>query len=140
MAVIKIRIDFDDDQYIGHVRIQLLEFIGVHGSIARAAKAMPMSYKRAWYICKRLRKDAPRRGFHIAILAHKFSSEGGELRRSPAPPAEAAIDQRIGKHGFEFIHQMLPFRGFLARCQMPLHGLTRPSPTSGPSRKLSKAA
>ena len=50
MTVIKIRIDFDGDRYIGHGRIQLLELIGQHGSIAKAAKAMDMSYKRAWYL------------------------------------------------------------------------------------------
>jgi molybdate transport system regulatory protein len=50
MAVIKIRIDFDGDRYIGHGRIQLLELIGQRGSIAQAAKAMEMSYKRAWYL------------------------------------------------------------------------------------------
>ena len=50
MAVIKIRIDFDGERYIGHGRIQLLELIGEHGSIAKAAKAMDMSYKRAWYL------------------------------------------------------------------------------------------
>lgn len=50
MTVIKIRIDFDDDRYIGHGRVQLLELIGQHGSIAQAAKAMGMSYKRAWYL------------------------------------------------------------------------------------------
>lgn len=50
MASIKLRIDFDDERYIGHGRIQLLELIGEHGSIAQAAKAMNMSYKRAWYL------------------------------------------------------------------------------------------
>ena len=50
MTVIKIRIDFERDRYIGHGRIELLELIGQHGSIARAAKAMEMSYKRAWYL------------------------------------------------------------------------------------------
>ena len=50
MTAIKLRIDFDDERYIGHGRIQLLELIGVHGSIAQAAKAMNMSYKRAWYL------------------------------------------------------------------------------------------
>jgi len=50
MTVIKIRIDFDGERYIGHGRIQLLELIGQHGSIAQAAKAMGMSYKRAWYL------------------------------------------------------------------------------------------
>jgi molybdate transport system regulatory protein len=47
---IKIRIDFDDGRHIGHGRIQLLELIGEHGSIMQAAKAMGMSYKRAWYL------------------------------------------------------------------------------------------
>jgi molybdate transport system regulatory protein len=50
MTVIKIRIEFDDDRYIGHGRIQLLELIGEHGSITRAARAMGMSYKRAWHL------------------------------------------------------------------------------------------
>jgi len=50
MTAIKIRIDFDGDRYIGHGRIQLLELIGDHGSISKAAKAMKMSYKRAWYL------------------------------------------------------------------------------------------
>jgi len=50
MAKIKLRIDFDQDRYIGHGRIELLELIGKHGSIAKAAKAMDMSYKRAWYL------------------------------------------------------------------------------------------
>jgi molybdate transport system regulatory protein len=47
MPVIMIRIDFGDDRRIGHGRIRVLELIGEHGSIARAAKAMGMSYKRA---------------------------------------------------------------------------------------------
>jgi molybdate transport system regulatory protein len=50
MTVIKLRIDFDGNRYIGHGRIELLELIGQHGSIAKAAKAMEMSYKRAWYL------------------------------------------------------------------------------------------
>jgi molybdate transport system regulatory protein len=50
MAVIKIRIDFEGKGWIGHGRIELLELIGQHGSIAQAAKAMKMSYKRAWYL------------------------------------------------------------------------------------------
>jgi molybdate transport system regulatory protein len=51
MAIIKIRIDFGEGAgHIGHGRIELLELIGEHGSIAKAAKAMDMSYKRAWYL------------------------------------------------------------------------------------------
>jgi molybdate transport system regulatory protein len=50
MTRIRLRIDFDGDRYIGHGRIELLELIGRHGSISRAAQAMNMSYKRAWYL------------------------------------------------------------------------------------------
>ena len=34
--------------FLGDTRIRLLEGIGRHGSIARAAKSVPMSYKTAW--------------------------------------------------------------------------------------------
>jgi len=50
MTRIRLRIDFDGENYIGHGRIELLELIGRHGSIAKAAQAMGMSYKRAWYL------------------------------------------------------------------------------------------
>lgn len=36
------------DRFLGKGRIQLLELIIEYGSISRAAKAMEMSYKRAW--------------------------------------------------------------------------------------------
>lgn len=50
MTKIVLRIDFNNDDYIGHGRVRLLELIGEHGSIARAAREMGMSYKRAWYL------------------------------------------------------------------------------------------
>ncbi len=44
------RIEFDagDGTTIGESRIRLLEEIGRHGSIAKAAKAVPLAYKTAW--------------------------------------------------------------------------------------------
>ncbi|MDI9878586.1 winged helix-turn-helix domain-containing protein [Flectobacillus longus] len=36
------------DRFLGKGRIQLMELIIEHGSISQAAKAMNMSYKRAW--------------------------------------------------------------------------------------------
>jgi len=36
------------ERFLGKGRIQLLELIIEHGSISKAAKAMEMSYKRAW--------------------------------------------------------------------------------------------
>ena len=48
MTRVVLRIDFDEHRYLGHGRIELLELIGQHGSISKAAKAMGMSYKRTW--------------------------------------------------------------------------------------------
>jgi molybdate transport system regulatory protein len=72
MTVIKIRIDFDGDRYIGHGRIQLLELIGERGSIAQAAKAMGMSYKRAWYLM-----DEFNAMFADPLIARQHGGKGG---------------------------------------------------------------
>lgn len=50
MTRILLGIDFELGRFTGHGRIQLLELIATTGSIAQAAKAMDMSYKRAWYL------------------------------------------------------------------------------------------
>ena len=48
MATLSLRIDLDPDGRIGPGKIALLELIASHGSISAAARAMDMSYKRAW--------------------------------------------------------------------------------------------
>ncbi|MDB5532430.1 MAG: putative transcriptional regulator, ModE family [Hyphomicrobiales bacterium] len=45
-----IRIDFDSKRQLGHGKIRLLELIAAHGSISSAARAMEMSYRRAWLL------------------------------------------------------------------------------------------
>lgn len=50
MTRVVLRVEFDDEHYIGPGRVRLLELIGELGSISSAAKAMDMSYKRAWYL------------------------------------------------------------------------------------------
>lgn len=54
-ARITIRLDFGRDGQgkniqLGHGKIRLLELIGEHGSISQAARAMKMSYRRAWLL------------------------------------------------------------------------------------------
>lgn len=44
----KLEVDTDLGSFLGDTRIRLLEAITVHGSISRAAKAVPLSYKAAW--------------------------------------------------------------------------------------------
>ncbi|WP_298603867.1 TOBE domain-containing protein [Zoogloea sp.] len=44
----KLEVDTDLGSFLGDTRIRLLEAIAEHGSISRAAKAVPLSYKAAW--------------------------------------------------------------------------------------------
>ncbi len=46
----RIWIDKDGKPFIGNGRIRLLENIDREGSINKAAKALGMSYKRAWFM------------------------------------------------------------------------------------------
>jgi molybdate transport system regulatory protein len=69
---IVLRIDFDEVRYIGHGRIELMELIGKHGSIAQAAKAMGMSYKRAWYLA-----DAINSTFAEPLIERVHGGKGG---------------------------------------------------------------
>lgn len=48
MPRITLRIRFDQQGHIGHGKIELLEHIASLGSISAGARAMNMSYKRAW--------------------------------------------------------------------------------------------
>ena len=72
MTRLVLRLDFDQERYIGHGRIQLLELIGRHGSIAQAAKAMDMSYKRAWYLL-----DAFSDCFSEPLIVRQHGGKGG---------------------------------------------------------------
>jgi molybdate transport system regulatory protein len=72
MTRIRLRIDFDGDNYIGHGRIELLELIGRHGSISKAAQAMGMSYKRAWYLI-----DGFNAMFREPLIERQHGGKGG---------------------------------------------------------------
>lgn len=53
-AVLRIRIDFPDRPSLGPGKIRLLEMIEEAGSISAAARAMEMSYRRAWLLVEEL--------------------------------------------------------------------------------------
>ena len=72
MTRVILRIGFDNERYLGHGRIELLELIGLHGSIAKAAKAMGMSYKRAWYLA-----DSINSTFSSPVIERQHGGKGG---------------------------------------------------------------
>ncbi len=72
MTRVVLRIDFDEVRYIGHGRIELLELIDSTGSIAKAGKAMSMSYKRAWTLVDNVNKT-----FSVPVVDRRHGGKGG---------------------------------------------------------------
>jgi molybdate transport system regulatory protein len=57
---------------LGPGKIQLLELIDTHGSISEAARAMNMSYRRAWLLVAELNQ-----GFRQPVTAAQTGGKGG---------------------------------------------------------------
>ena len=78
---LKIKIQIRKNFYIGPGKVALLEAIVTHGSIFSAAKAMGMSYRKAWKLIKEI-NDASLKKIIITntggkgVRGTKLSSEG----------------------------------------------------------------
>jgi molybdate transport system regulatory protein len=57
---------------LGPGKIRLLELIDTHGSISEAARAMNMSYRRAWLLVAELNQ-----GFRQPVTAAQTGGKGG---------------------------------------------------------------
>lgn len=66
-------IDIDGKKFFGPGRVQLLAMIEKNGSIAKAAKEMGMSYKKAWAMVD----DLNERGQQPYVTLHKGGTAGG---------------------------------------------------------------
>jgi molybdate transport system regulatory protein len=66
-------IDIDGEKFFGPGPAQLLELIEEEGSIAKAAKRMDMSYKKAWDIID----DLNTRGQKPFVISRKGGDKGG---------------------------------------------------------------
>ena len=72
MTRLTIRIDFDGGRHVGHGKIRLIEMIGEHGSISGAARAMGMSYRRAWLLL-----DEVNGMFREPVVETRLGGKGG---------------------------------------------------------------
>jgi len=66
-------IDIDGVRFFGPGRLELLSLIDESGSIVKAAKAMGMSYKKAWDMVD----DMNTRGKKPLVVARKGGDKGG---------------------------------------------------------------
>ena len=69
---VTLRLDFDPRRHLGHGKIRLLELIDQNGSISSAARAMGMSYRRAWLLT-----DEVNRMFAEPVFATRLGGKGG---------------------------------------------------------------
>lgn len=75
----RLRVVVGDEIAIGPGKIDLLESIGATGSISAAAKAMGMSYRRAWLLV-----DTMNRCFEMPVVtAEAGGASGGGTRLTP---------------------------------------------------------
>ena len=78
-AQFRLRISKDDDIAVGPGKIDLLEAIGETGSITAAARALGMSYRRAWLLV-----DTMNRCFRAAVVETEAGgTRGGGTRLTP---------------------------------------------------------
>jgi molybdate transport system regulatory protein len=54
MVAVSLKLRFADDRALGPGKIRLLELVAETGSISAAARAMKMSYRRAWLLIDEL--------------------------------------------------------------------------------------
>ncbi len=66
-------IDVDDEKFFGLGRVELLQQVDKTGSIAKAAKSMGMSYKKAWAMVE----DLNERGNRPYVVSRKGGKKGG---------------------------------------------------------------
>ena len=80
MPSITLRINFEPHGHVGHGKVELLEHIAAHGSISAGARAMEMSYKRAWDLVEEMNRI-----FGTPMLdTQKGGPQGGGARLTPA--------------------------------------------------------
>ena len=68
-----LRIESDQDRFFGPGRLQLLEQIEQTGSINQAAKAMGMSYKKAWLMVASMNAQTTK----PMVTTHTGGTQGG---------------------------------------------------------------
>ncbi len=70
--IIRFRIDFTKNVYVGPGKIDLLEAIRDSGSLSQASRDLGMSYRRAWLLI-----DSLRSAFREPVTAATVGGKGG---------------------------------------------------------------
>lgn len=88
--VLKLRLWHDDEVAIGPGKADLLAAIAETGSISAAARAMQMSYRRAWLLV-----DVMNRSFQLPLVHSAVGGSRGGGARLTATGAEVLAQYRV---------------------------------------------
>lgn len=88
---IRVWVESDGEKILGPGRVELLELIDQHHSIAAAAKEMNMSYRRAWQLVQAVNATAG----ETYVLATTGGSGGGGAALTPRGRQAVAEYRRV---------------------------------------------
>jgi molybdate transport system regulatory protein len=117
--LIRFRIDFAEYSNIGPGKIALLESIQTHGSLSAAARAMKLSYRRAWLLLESLNQT-----FSDRVSVNSVGGiGGGRVQITPFGilliKCYREIEQRFTEIGNEYLKdirsRVKPRRSVVAR-------------------------
>jgi len=122
IPAIRFRVDFGRRQAVGPGKIALLERIGQTGSLSQAARALHMSYRRAWLLLESLNASFRER---IAV-SRRGGRGGGGVRLT-------VFGHRLISVYRQFEAQM---QARAARTFRPIAGQARAARGAAPIRRL----
>ncbi|KQT58665.1 LysR family transcriptional regulator [Methylobacterium sp. Leaf456] len=96
MARLSIRVDLGPGHRLGPGKVRLLEAIAEHGSISAGARALGMSYRRAWMLV-----EAMNRGFGAALVESQAGGRAGGGARLSDLGTEVAAAYRAVERAAE---------------------------------------
>lgn len=85
----------ENETFLGQGRIDLLKEIKTHGSISKAAKAMNMSYKKAWALVDSMNRLGPE---PIVVSKNGGKKGGGSEVSQYGDKLILAFDELIEEH------------------------------------------
>lgn len=84
-------IEGKDGTFLGYGRVALLERIREYGSITKAAKALEISYRRAWILVDSMNQQVPK----PYVVTSAGGSKGGGTRVTPEGEKAIALFWKI---------------------------------------------
>ena len=68
----RIWVELDDEEFLGEGKVQLLKAIDETGSLSKAAKAINISYKKAWHLMDSVNKTSKK-----PVTINSIGGKGG---------------------------------------------------------------